>query len=238
MDLPEPPEAPESEEQLRVALHLLSARLSDQDLVIDHRRAVHDLSSRLAELSARPPGPGPSPQVPGIRRRIDLALRATGDEERRAALARLLRIDPDTVRPRRILWFEPGPPDRVAELIGEIESATNLAVLVPDSSADLLAFDAAVVEPARRLAAALRQARGPRVAVVAWLGYAPSDLGVIDLTSDNAAEPAGRLLAAWLEGLPLVARQRRFLVGQGFGDLVIEAALAVGAVAEPAPERW
>ncbi|MCU1355405.1 MAG: hypothetical protein JWM89_823 [Acidimicrobiales bacterium] len=159
------------------------------------------------------------------------------DRARRIALRRLLRTDPTTGRPRQILFVDPRHGGRVVEVMGRLDSARSVAVLVPGVGNDLTTFDQDVGPRARLLlAAADTAAGGPgRTAVVAWLGYDPPDaphLGprsIWELTDRGPALQGGELLARAVTGLDLGPDQRLVLIGHSYGSTTVGAAVLAGA---------
>ncbi|MFJ9909042.1 alpha/beta hydrolase [Streptomyces sp. NPDC101152] len=110
---------------------------------------------------------------------------------------------------RQILAFDPAASGRVAEVIGDLQSAQRVSVVVPGVDTDLLTFQrtnreySAPVGMAQSLYAAERSASpATRTAVIAWADYtAPAGLGIESATGVRAAEGALRLNAL-LRALP------------------------------------
>ncbi|MFD4552545.1 alpha/beta hydrolase [Streptomyces sp. NPDC058466] len=104
---------------------------------------------------------------------------------------------------RKILAFDPTGSGRVAEVIGSLDKAERISVVVPGVDTDLLNFQrtnkqySAPVGMARSLYAAEHAADpGTRTAVIAWADYtAPSGLGMDAATAMRAEEGAVRLNA-------------------------------------------
>ncbi|MGW5588704.1 alpha/beta hydrolase [Streptomyces sp. NPDC003857] len=130
----------------------------------------------------------------------DDRLSAVGQREAGRLMHRfeaLMRTD------RQILAFDPEGSGRVAEVLGNLDRAQRISVVVPGVDTDLLTFQrtfrsySAPVGMAKSLYAAERKA-GPltRTAVIAWADYtAPSGLGVEAATAMRAEEGAVRLNA-------------------------------------------
>ncbi|GAA2227418.1 alpha/beta hydrolase family protein [Kitasatospora cystarginea] len=97
---------------------------------------------------------------------------------------------------RQILAFDPRGRGQIAEVYGDLATATRTAVVVPGSDVDLMSFDRTndpYGTPAG-MARSLRHATGDRVAVVAWAGYTtPVGVGLDAATADLARAGAGRL---------------------------------------------
>ena len=111
------------------------------------------------------------------------------------ALARTL----DALRGRHFLSFDPRGPGEAIEVIGDLATATRVAILVPGSDTSLATFDSrGTASPAGAAAALAAQAHrldpGARLAVVAWLGYsAPATFSPGVLTSGDAGRGASAL---------------------------------------------
>ncbi|MBW8703692.1 hypothetical protein MBT84_29270 [Streptomyces sp. MBT84] len=130
----------------------------------------------------------------------DDRLSAVGQREAGRLMHRfeaLMRTD------RQILAFDPEGSGRVAEVLGNLDRAQRISVVVPGVDTDLLTFQrtfrsySAPVGMAKSLYAAERKA-GPltRTAVIAWADYtAPGGLGVEAATAMRAEEGAVRLNA-------------------------------------------
>jgi hypothetical protein len=104
---------------------------------------------------------------------------------------------------RQILAFDPEGSGRIAEVLGDLDSAQRISVVVPGVDTDLLTFQrtyraySAPVGMATSLYAAERAASPlTRTAVIAWADYtAPSGLGMEAATAMRAEEGAVRLNA-------------------------------------------
>ncbi|MFD9726931.1 alpha/beta hydrolase [Streptomyces sp. NPDC059072] len=106
----------------------------------------------------------------------------------RAGKLRAMEADGDA----RFLAFDGRGRGRAVEVLGDLESADRIAVLVPGSDTTLdtyQRFRAGAVALQQRL-----QAEHPRSAVVAWLGYdTPGTVSTTVLTADRADEAASEL---------------------------------------------
>ncbi|MFB7515293.1 alpha/beta hydrolase [Streptomyces sp. NPDC056144] len=129
----------------------------------------------------------------------DPRLSAEGLHEARRRVDRFASLlSPD----RRVLAFDPTGRGRVAEVLGDLERARRVSVVVPGVDTTLLTFQkthgryAAPVGMARSLYEAERRADpGARVAVIAWADYtAPSGVGVDAMTGRLAANGSVRLV--------------------------------------------
>ena len=111
------------------------------------------------------------------------------------ALARSL----DALRGRHFLSFDPRGPGEAIEVLGDLATATRVAILVPGSDTSLATFDSrGTASPAGEAVALAAQAHrldpGARLAVVAWLGYStPATLSPGVLTSGDAGRGASAL---------------------------------------------
>ena len=125
---------------------------------------------------------------------------------------------------RRFLSFDARGGGRAVEVIGDLNRADRVAVVVPGADTTLATFDAPkfVADGARAL---YRQARadapGGRVAVIAWLGYdAPSTRGTAVLTSGRA-EHGAPALRDLLNGVHQVNGRAHFaLLCHSYGSVV------------------
>ena len=104
---------------------------------------------------------------------------------------------------RQILAFDPEGSGRIAEVLGNLDKAQRISVVVPGVDTDLLTFQrtfrkySAPVGMARSLYTAERSVSPPtRTAVIAWADYtAPDGLGMEAATAMRAEEGAVRLNA-------------------------------------------
>ena len=199
-----------------------------------------DLAHDRPDLVGPTDGMPPSARYAANRLLISSAMTDERDPDRRARLERLLRDDPATGRARQILQFDPRGDGRVAEVFGDLATATSVGVLVPGMSTDLDNFDRTVADHAADLAHRASQVANSKgvigsVAVVAWLGYDPPDgwshdLGELhDATGERRARIGGEALVALLAGLPKVPGQFRTLIGHSYGTTTVGAALLAGA---------
>ena len=131
---------------------------------------------------------------------------------------------------RQILAFDDRGDGLIAEVLGDLDTAERVAVLVPGVDTRLAHFDTGLGGVQRRaLAWQARQlhdrivATDPaaRVAVVAWLGYdAPEGMGRATLRQDRAATGAAAL-DRFVDGLVLGRPGRSVVVvGHSYGSTV------------------
>jgi len=115
----------------------------------------------------------------------------TGDP----ALARAL----DAMRGKHFLSFDPRGQGEAIEVIGNLATATRVAVMVPGSDTSLTTFfSRGTASPGGGAAALAAQAHrldpGAHLAILAWLGYAtPSTLSPAVMTSGDAGQGASAL---------------------------------------------
>ncbi|MGW8766185.1 alpha/beta hydrolase [Streptomyces sp. NPDC055815] len=149
----------------------------------------------------------------------DTRLSAEGRHEARRRVDRFASL----MRPgRQVLAFDPTGTGRAAEVLGDLERARRVSVIVPGVDTNLLTFQkthrryAAPAGMAEALYAAERQASPrARVAVVAWADYtAPAGIGVDAMTGRLAEEGAVRLVGL-TESLPSHARVALFCHSYG-----------------------
>ena len=144
-----------------------------------HRqRAGGPLRRRLRRRSPRPHAPPHRDRRPGLARRAG--------------------------RPARpaLLSFDPRGQGEAVEVLGDLATATRVAILVPGSDTSLATFDsrgtaspAAAPRPWPRRPAGWTP--GARLAIIAWLGYrTPAMLSPAVLTSGDAGQGAQRAAAA------------------------------------------
>ncbi|MFF7729979.1 alpha/beta hydrolase [Streptomyces sp. NPDC008001] len=144
---------------------------------------------------------------------------------RQEALRRMHRFESLRAEGRQILAFDPTGDGRVAEVVGDLDRAQRVSVVVPGVDTNVLTFEksqranSAPVGMARSLYAAERKAApGTRTAVIAWADYtSPAGVGMDAATGKLAAEGALRLRAA-VRALP--GDSRVALVCHSYGSVV------------------
>ncbi|MFE2940423.1 alpha/beta hydrolase [Streptomyces sp. NPDC059255] len=137
---------------------------------------------------------------------------------------------------RQILAFDPSGPGRVAEVLGDLDRAQRVSVVVPGVDTNLLTFErenrryAAPVGMAESLYSAERRADpGTRTAVIAWADYtSPAGLGV-DAAIGKLAEDGAVRLTALTAALP--GRSKVSLFCHSYGSVVC------GVAARALPDR-
>ena len=163
----------------------------------------------------------------------DNRLSAVGQHE---AGRRMHRYEDLLEKGRQILAFDPEGNGRVAEVLGDLDSAQRVSVVVPGVDTDLLTFQrtnrkySAPVGMASALYRAEWEASPTtRTAVIAWADYtAPNGLGMDAATAMRARSGALRLNAL-VRGLP--GRARVALYCHSYGSVVC------GVAAHALPRR-
>ncbi|MFI9587468.1 alpha/beta hydrolase [Streptomyces sp. NPDC052236] len=154
----------------------------------------------------------------------------------REAVRRMNRFEALMSAERQILAFDPSGPGKIAEVLGDLERAQRVSVIVPGVDTNLLTFQrtarkySAPVGMAESLYAAERAA-SPRVrtAVIAWADYtAPVGVG-IDSAIGRLAESGAVRLTALTGALPGDSRVALFC--HSYGSVVC------GVAARHLPER-
>ncbi|MFC9846374.1 alpha/beta hydrolase [Streptomyces sp. NPDC060223] len=135
-----------------------------------------------------------------LKRMHDTRLSPLGQHE---AGRRMHRYEALLGKGRKILAFDPMGAGRIAEVVGDLDTAERVSVVVPGVDTNLLTFQrtakkyTAPVGMAQSLYSAERKASPTtRTAVIAWADYtAPSGLGIDSATAMRAEEGAVRLNA-------------------------------------------
>lgn len=154
--------------------------------------------------------------------------RATGSARRAGdtGLARALTA----MRGRHLIDFNPRGQGLAVEVVGDLATATRVAILVPGSDTTLASFDSrGTASPQGAALALARQARqldpATRLAVIAWLGYAtPRTLSPAVLTSGDA-ERGARALRPLVGDLAASGRPVA-LICHSYGSVVCALAAA------------
>ncbi|HLK74799.1 MAG TPA: alpha/beta hydrolase [Streptosporangiaceae bacterium] len=157
--------------------------------------------------AAWPPDTAAVPQAPPALTASALSARYTADAAAIAAAQRTAARDGDsalagalvTLRTKQVLFFNPSGQGVAAMVIGNLATATRVAILVPGSDTTLATFfsrgSSSPGGGAEALAAqAHRLDPRERLAIIAWLGYpAPAMLSPGVLTSGDASQGAQAL---------------------------------------------
>ncbi|MEU4163674.1 alpha/beta hydrolase [Actinoplanes sp. NPDC026670] len=137
---------------------------------------------------------------------------------------------PSEAAGRQTLVYDDRGDGRIAEVLGDLETADRIVILVPGSDNELPEFASghggvqrrAPAWQARQLFDSIHTSdRGARVAVIAWLGYdAPEGLDIDAVREDRAASGAVAL-QRFVEGLVLDRPARSIVViGHSYGSTV------------------
>jgi len=129
-------------------------------------------------------------------------------------------------RPRQFLSVDPEGQGRAVEVIGDLEQARNVAVLVPGMGNSLDTF-----RGQSDRADLIRQEAGPGTATIAWLDY-DSPQGFVEAASKQAALDGGPRLARFLTELDALTDATTTLVGHSYGTDVVGQALLNGGRAD------
>ncbi|MGH3924103.1 MAG: alpha/beta hydrolase, partial [Pseudonocardiaceae bacterium] len=170
---------------------------------------------------------------------IQRALEATSAEVARLAAgidsdrANALRQREQTLRgfladpTRQFLLFDNTGDGRVAEVLGDLANANNVAFVIPGITNTLDNFDKHAAADSRALRDEIsRRAPPSRTAVIAWLGY--DTPGVPDAILKVKAEVGGKALHDFVDGLLLEEPVVTTVVGHSYGSLVAGKALQGG----------
>ncbi len=134
------------------------------------------------------------------------------------------KIDPN----RKILVFDPSGDGKVAEVFGDITTASHLAIIVPGMGSTAYNFSG-VSEDAKKL----QETAGAGTAVIAWTGYdapAGTEQGVkaIEVASDAQAKAGGLLLQQFVSATKQEYSGDITIVGHSYGSLVVGQSLLAG----------
>jgi Alpha/beta hydrolase len=157
--------------------------------------------------AAWPPATAPLPEAPPALTSSALSARYAADAQAIGRAERQAAGDGDTqlasalatLLPQHVLFFSASGQGLAAMVIGDLATATRVAILVPGSDTTLATFfsrgPASPGGGALALAAEARQLDpGERLAIIAWLGYpAPALLSPGVMTSGDAGQGAQAL---------------------------------------------
>jgi hypothetical protein len=151
--------------------------------------------------TADPPQAPPALTASALSARYAADAQAIGTAERTAARDgnRALAGALATLRPEQVLFFDPAGQGVAAMVIGNLATATRVAILVPGSDTTLATFfSRGSSSPGGGAEALAAQARrldpGTDLAIIAWLGYpAPAMLSPAVMTSGDAGQGAQAL---------------------------------------------
>ena len=157
--------------------------------------------------AAWPPATADPPQPPPALTSSALSARYTADARAIATAEHAAARDGDsqlagalaTLRTQQVLFFDPNGQGVAAMVIGNLATATRVAILVPGSDTTLATFfSRGASSPGGGALALAAEARslepGARLAIIAWLGYpAPAMLSPGVMTSGDASQGAQAL---------------------------------------------
>lgn len=131
---------------------------------------------------------------------------------------------------RQILLFDPSGDGRVAEIFGDLETAHNVAVVIPGARNEIGTFSdggGGFRATARNLERKARlDAGGEGIATIAWLGYDPPDGA--DVMSRDAASDGSTRLVRFVAGLDPDDSRHVTVIGHSYGSVVAGMAAATG----------
>src|SRR5580692_9256203 len=142
------------------------------------------------------------PQAPPALTASALSARYAADAQAIAGAAHTAARDGETqlagalatLRTKQVLFFNPSGQGVAAIVIGNLATATRVAILVPGSDTTLATFFSRGSSSPGGGAEARRLDPGERLAIIAWLGYpAPAMLSPGVLTSGDASQGAQAL---------------------------------------------
>ncbi|GAA2391864.1 alpha/beta hydrolase [Streptomyces glaucosporus] len=115
----------------------------------------------------------------------------------------------------QVLAYDPRGRGLIAQVVGDLENAAHVAVIVPGSDIDISTFDRTA-----RQAADLQEEAGDDTAVIAWAGYTtPSGIG-LDLATGRLAETGAERLARFTDGLDAAGLPDPSLFCHSYGSVV------------------
>jgi hypothetical protein len=128
-------------------------------------------------------------------------------------------------RDRQFLVVEPAADGQVVEVRGDLQSARNVAILVPGMDNDLESLRGEISRTE-----AIRTESGPDTAAIMWLGFDSPD-GLVEAVSKKRAYDAAPLLRRFAAGLDTEIRPdaRTTLIGHSYGCTVGGQAILHGA---------
>ncbi|MEV0157970.1 alpha/beta hydrolase [Micromonospora sp. NPDC050686] len=132
-----------------------------------------------------------------------------------------LRYEANAPAGDQVLAYDPRGRGLIAQVVGDLENAAKVAVLVPGSGIDISTFD----RTAQR-AADLQAEAGDDTAVIAWAGYlTPSGIG-LDQATGRLAEAGARRLSRFTAGLDASGLPDPTLFCHSYGSVVCGLAAA------------
>ncbi len=115
----------------------------------------------------------------------------------------------------QVLAYDPRGRGLIARVVGDLENASRVSVIVPGSDIDISTFDRTA-----QWAADLQEEAGEDTAVIAWAGYTtPSGIG-LDLATGRLAEAGAERLNRFTEGLHAAGLPGPSLFCHSYGSVV------------------
>jgi hypothetical protein len=126
-----------------------------------------------------------------------------------------LRYEANAAAGDQILAYDPRGRGLIAQVAGDLEHASHVAVIVPGAD-----IDASTIGRTAQWAADLQKTAGDDSAVIAWAGYTtPSGIG-LDLATGRLAEAGAERLTRFTDGLDAVGLPRPSLFCHSYGSVV------------------
>lgn len=169
-------------------------------------------------------GDGIPPAMRYAANRLMIA-RAHAEAVRRGQAALAARLA-QWLRPGRQFLLVDLAAGRVAEVLGDLDTAAHIAVLVPGMLNHPANFDTRLAANARHLHAQVSRSAPGQVATIAWLGYRSPNVATAPFDNDALAG-AGRLRDL-VAGLVLRAGVTATVAAHSYGSLVAGHALREG----------
>jgi hypothetical protein len=126
-----------------------------------------------------------------------------------------LRYEANGPAGERVLAYDPRGRGLIARVVGDLEHAAHVSVIVPGSDIDASRFDGTA-----QWAADLQEEAGDDTAVIAWAGYTtPSGIGP-DLATGRLAGTGAERLARFTDGLDAAGLPDPSLFCHSYGSVV------------------
>jgi hypothetical protein len=174
----------------------------------------------------------PAPALPAITKaslhtRYDMnraaILKAAGEAESGGDAMRAHTLHDIGIPSRQFLSFDPRGDGRAVEIVGDLATATRIAVVVPGAGNTLSNFDS-VKGPGGGAEAVYVQAEQlgahESLAVIGWLGYDPPSVDSIHVTTIGHADSGARSLRAFLDVVHSVNPAPVTLLCHSYGSVV------------------
>ncbi|MFG2347032.1 alpha/beta hydrolase [Streptomyces phaeochromogenes] len=126
-----------------------------------------------------------------------------------------LRYEANAPAGDQVLAYDPRDRGLIAQVVGDLEQAAHVSVIVPGSDIDISTFDRTA-----QSAADLQEEAGDDTAVIAWAGYTtPSGIGP-DLATGRLAGTGAERLTRFTEGLDAAGLPDPSLFCHSYGSVV------------------